>query len=239
MYFVFFWKMKMKTRLLSIALIVLLFVGCASTNRLREFDLHGKNIAFLNRTEIENVSGGVWIDDPHPWDDKPLSGLIAALLSIFGSISADAKLEGAIDTQGVSRLLARGIEQTLVEKLAVQSVQPDDPHLDFLMATHVERISLVSNAAGVFLEVKVNQQMFSASDSSLVWEELLSQEVPLRYHPGFVIHPTAAAIGSVVGAVELLAMEQEEIQDAVLYTAEDTGLLLGDMVLRSTRHEKH
>jgi hypothetical protein len=30
-------------------------------------------------------------------------------------------------------------------------------------------------------------------------------------------------------------MEQEEIQDAVLFTAEDTGYLLGDMVLHSTR----
>ncbi|MFZ1731828.1 MAG: hypothetical protein WBQ23_02470 [Bacteroidota bacterium] len=225
----------MKTRLLSITLISLLFIGCASTNRLREYDLRGKNVAFLNRTEVEDVSGGVWIDDPEPWDDKPMSGLISLLLSIFGSISADAKLDGAIDTEGVSRLLAKGIENTLVDKLGVRSVQPDDPGVDFLMATHVEKISLMSNAAGVFLNVKVNQQMFSAHDSSLVWEENLRQELPLRYHPGFILHPTAAAVGSVIGAVELLAMDQEQIQDAVLYTAEDAGLLLGDMVLRYTR----
>ncbi|MFA6235309.1 MAG: hypothetical protein WC824_14130, partial [Bacteroidota bacterium] len=204
----------MKTRLPIILLTALLIVGCASTNRLREYDLRGKNVTFLNRTEVENVSGGVWIDDPTPDDDKPLSGLITFLLSIFGSITADAKLEGMIDTHSVSRVLAQGIEQTLVEKLDVRSVQPDDPRVDFLMATHVKHISLISNAAGVFLNVKVNQQLFSARDSSLVWEETLRQEVPLRFHPGFVLHPTAAAVGSVVGAVELYAMEQEEIQDA-------------------------
>ncbi len=235
LHFMFFWIGIMTTRLLTFSLLTLMLVGCASTNRLREYDLRGKNIAFLNRTEVEDVSGSVWIDDPDPDTEHPLTGIVALLLSIFGSISADAKLDGVIDTQGVSRILADGIEMTLVEKLGVRSVQPDDQGVDFLMATHVKRITMKSNAAGVFLSVKVNQQMFSARDSSLVWEETLRQEVPLRFHPGFVLHPTVATVGSVVGAVQLLGMEKEEIQDAVLFTAEDTGFLLGDMALRSTR----
>ena len=87
----------------------------------------------------------------------------------------------------------------------------------------------------VFLSAKVNQQLFSAHDSTLVWEETLTQEVPLRFHPGFVLHPAIATAGSVVGAIELFSMKEEEIQNAVLYTAEDLGVHLGELVVRDTR----
>lgn len=225
----------MKSRVVSLAIVCLLLVGCASTNRLREYELRGKNVAFLNRTEVADVSGGVWIDDPDPDPDTPWTGIIAVLLSIFGSVAADSKLDNAIDTQGVSRILAEQIEMTMVDRLNVRSVPPDDPQVDFLMATHVKKLSLNSNAAGVFLYAKVNQQLFSAHDSTLVWEETLTQEVPMRFHPGFVLHPTIAAAGSVVGAIELFSMEEEEIQSAVLYTAEDLGAHLGELVVRATR----
>lgn len=225
--------MKKKISILVLAGVML--AGCAGTNRLKEYDIHGKNVAFLNRTEVADVSGGVWIDDPDPDPDTPWTGIVAALLSIFGSVAADSKLDNAIDTPAVSRVLAEQIELRMVDRLGVRSVPPTDAHVDFLMATHVERLSLGSNAAGVFLSAKVNQQLFSARDSTLVWEETLRRSVPLRFHPGFVIHPTIATAGSVVGAIELLSMEEEEIQAAVLYTAQSLGAELGDLLVRSAR----
>lgn len=222
-----------KTVFFVVAAVML--AGCAGTNRLKEYDIHGKNVAFLNRTEVADVSGEVWIDDPDPDPDTPWTGIVAALLSIFGSVAADSKLDNAIDTPAVSRVLAEQIELRMVDRLGVRSVPPTDAHVDFLMATHVERLSLGSNAAGVFLSAKVNQQLFSARDSTLVWEETLRRSVPLRFHPGFVIHPSIATAGSVVGAIELLSMEEEEIQAAVLYTAQSLGAELGDLLVRSTR----
>ena len=225
----------MKNRILSVVILSVLLVGCGSSHRLREYDIHGKNVAFLNRTEVEDVSGGVWIDDPDPDYEKPWTGIVALLLSIFGSVAADGKLDNAVDTQGVSRVLAEQIEMRMVNRLGVHAVSPEDPQVDFLMATHVERLALNSNAAGVFLSARVNQQLFSARDSTLVWEEELTQEVPLRWHPGFVIHPTIATAGSVVGAIELLSMKEEEIQSAVFYTAEDLGAHLGDLLVHAAR----
>lgn len=225
----------MNRKILALTLVGLMVTGCASTNRLKEYGIHGKNVAFLNRTEVEDVRGGVWIDDPDPDIDRPWTGIVAAFLSIIGSVAADGKLDGAVDTQGVSRVLARQIELAMVDRLAVRSVPPDDAQVDFLMATHVEHIALGSNAAGVFLTAKVNQQLFSTRDSVLVWEEDVTQEVPLRWHPGFVLHPTIAAAGSVVGAIELLSMKEEEIQAAVLYTAEDLGARLGAAIIHAAR----
>ncbi|MDX9757908.1 MAG: hypothetical protein RBU27_02005 [Bacteroidota bacterium] len=225
----------MNRTVFALILVGVMVTGCASTNRLKEYGIHGKNVSFLNRTEVEDVRGGVWIDDPDPDVDRPWTGIIAAFLSIIGSVAADSKLDDAIDTQGVSRVLARQIEMVMVDRLAVRSVPPDDAQVDFLMATHVEHIAVGSNAAGVFLTAKVNQQLYSARDSTLVWEEDLSQDVPLRWHPGFVFHPTIAAAGSVVGAIELLAMEEEEIQAAVLYTAEDLGARLGAAIVHAAR----
>lgn len=225
----------MKKRIVPVAIAALLLVGCSSTNRLQEYEIQGKNVAFLNRTEVEDISGGVWIDDPDPDRDTPWTGLAAALLSLIGSVAADSKLDNAMDTDAVSRVLARQIEATMVDRLQVRSIPPSDPQVNFLMATHVERLSLTSNAAGVFLSAKVNQQLFSTHDSTLVWEETLTQEVPLRFHPGFIIHPTIATAGSVVGAIELLAMKEEEIQAAVMYTAEDLGAHLGALVVHAAR----
>lgn len=225
----------MKKKMTMLVLAAVLLAGCAGTNRLKEYDIHGKNVAFLNRTEVANVSGGVWIDDPDPDLDHPWTGIVAALLSIFGSVAADSKLEGVIDTPEVSRVLASQIEMRMVDRLGVRSVPPTDPAVDFLVASHVEHLSLGSNAAGVFLTAKVNQQIFSTRDSVMVWEETLRRSVPLRFHPGFVIHPTIATAGSVVGAIELFSMEKEEIQAAVMYTAEDLGAQLGDLVVRAAR----
>jgi hypothetical protein len=77
--------------------------------------------------------------------------------------------------------------------------------------------------------------MFSARDSVLVWERNLTQELPLRFHSSGVWHPTVMAVEGVISGVELLAMDEEEVQDAVLYTAQESGYLLGEMIVRDSR----
>jgi hypothetical protein len=43
------------------------------------------------------------------------------------------------------------------------------------------------------------------------------------------------AVEGVISGVELLAMDEEEVQDAVLYTAQESGYLLGEMIVRDSR----
>ncbi len=229
--------MNMTSRTVSVSLFILLLVlsACSSTSRLREYPLRGKNVAFISRAECDELSGSVWVDDPDPDDDSPWTAVASLFLSLFGSIAADATFNGTIDTDGAARVVSDGIKRGLVERCGVIPSDPGDPALDFVLATRLRRIGVHSNADGVFLRVKVTEEMYSARDSTLVWERTLRQELPLRFHSTGIWDPTVMAVEGVVSAVELFAMEEEEVQSAVLFTAEDTGFMLGEMIAREAR----
>lgn len=149
----------------------------------------------------------------------------------MGSAAADASFDGDIDTKGVARVLSSGIERSLSERLHVIPVT-GEAEAEYVMTTRLRRVGVHSNADGVFLRVKVDEALFSTRDSTLIWERTLRQELPLRFHSSGIGDPTVMAVEGVVSAVELFAMEEEEIQDAVLFTAEDTGFLIGELIAR-------
>lgn len=224
----------MKSRFLLFCLVVLLLVGCSSTSRLHQYPLHGKKIAFLSRAECSELSGSVWVDDPNPDPENMWTGVAALFLSLIGSVAADATFEGDIDTKGVARVLSNGIERSLADHLRIIPVETE-AEADYIMTTRLRRVGIHSDADGVFLRVKVSEALFSTRDSSLVWESTLRQELPLRFHSSGIGDPTVMAVEGVISAVELFTLEDEEVQDAVLFTAEDTGLLLGEMIARDAR----
>ncbi|PLX26262.1 MAG: hypothetical protein C0600_11085 [Ignavibacteria bacterium] len=224
----------MKTRFLISGLVVLLLVGCSSTSRLHQYPLRGKKVAFLSRAECSELSGSVWVDDPHPDPENPWTAVAALFISIVGSVAADATFEGDIDTKGVARVLSNGIERSMADHLHVIPVATE-AEADYIMTTRLRRVGVHSDADGVFLRVKVSEALYSTRDSSVVWESTLRQELPLRFHSTGIGDPTVMAVEGVVSAVELFTLEDEEVQDAVLFTAEDTGLLLGEMIARDAR----
>ncbi|MCB2204033.1 hypothetical protein KQI65_04735 [bacterium] len=227
----------MKTSVTFSILIVIVLTACSSTSKLREYPIDGKRIAFLYRSEVDELSSSMWIDDPDP--DTPWTGIVAALLSIFGTIAADESFDATVDPHGVASTLSEGIERSLIDRLGVEPVDPASGLADFVLTTRLRRLSLHSNADGVFLNVKVTEEMYSAYDSALVWEEDLTQSVPLRFHGSGIWHPTVMSVESVVSGVQLLAMEDEEVQDAVIYTAQESGYLLGDMIVHDARPRRH
>ncbi len=229
-------KRSMKPRILPVLLITLFLIGCSSTSRLHEYPLEGKKVVFLHRSEVDELSSSIWVDDPDPDPDTPWTGIVSLLLSIFGTIAADNTFDETVDPAGVASTLSEGIERSMIDRLSVQPVDPASGNADFVLATRLRRLSLRSDADGVFLRVKVTEEMYSAGDSVLVWERNLSQELPLRFHSSGIWHPTVMSVESVISGVELLAMDEDEVQDAVLYTAQESGYLLGDMIVHDARH---
>ena len=225
----------MKTRIPAVLLLSAFLLGCSSTSRLHEYPLQGRKVAFLHRAEIDGISSSIWVQDPDPDPDTPWTAVVSLLLTIFGSVAADATFDDAVDTEGVAQLLSEGIELSLNEHLGVVSVDPGTGSPDFVLATRLRRLSLHADADGVFLNVKVTEEMYSAADSSLVWERNLTQSLPLRFHSSGIWHPGIMSVESVISGVELLAMDEEEVQDAVHFTAQESGYLLGDMIIRSAR----
>lgn len=227
--------MKFRALPASILMILLVCSACSSSSRLSQYPLKGKKVAFLSRAECDDVDASVWVNDPAPWAGSPWTSFASWIVSLFGSAAADATFDGAVDTGGAARVLSDGIQRQLVDRCGVVPAEPTDPGLDFTLATRLRDIDIDSNPDGVFLRVKVTEELYSARDSSLVWERTLRQELPLRNHSSGIWDPTVMAVEGVVSAVELLSMEQEEVQSAVLFTAEDTGLALGEMIAREAR----
>ncbi len=225
----------MKPRIFPVFIIFIVLAGCSSTSRLQEYPIEGKKMLFLHRAEVDELSSSIWVDDPDPDPDTPWTGIVTALLSIIGTIAADESFDQSVDVDGVASVLSEGIERSLIDRLGVVPTDPTAGGHDYVLATRLRRLSLHSNADGVFLRVKVTEEMYSAADSALVWERNLTQEVPLRFHSSGVWHPGVMSVESVVSGVELLAMDDEEVQDAVFYTAQESGYLLGDMIVRDAR----
>jgi len=229
----------MHPRYRTLILFPLLVLGaCSSTGRLAEFDLYQKRVIYRPVAECRRMTSSIWVNDPLPEAKTPVTGIAAIFASLIGSAAADAEFRDAVNTDGVARLLSEGIEAGMTERYQGSALRDGEGEADFIIETRLEDVALVSNADGVFLRLRAVQRMLDWRDRSVIFKHRFNEHVPLRFHSTGSPEPAVMTVEGVVSAIELLAMDEAEVQDAVLATAQDAGLILADSFLHAAERAR-
>lgn len=224
--------MHLRTIAISLLAIALLS-ACSSTGRLKEYSFHQKRVVFRPIAETPTLTASVFVNDPAHGSKNAWSALGSFFLSLAGSAAASDNVKQTVSTQGVAQILSENMRSTMENRYAISAVGEVEGEADFIVETRLEHVELSSDPGGVFLHLKVKQHLLDWRDLSVIYKQCFDEHVALRFHPVGGVHPAVDAVVGVVSAVQLLSMDEAEVQDAVLATAEDAGRMLSDDFVRA------
>jgi len=212
---------------------VLLLQSCGHTNNLSEYDLTKKRILFDYETssEIEvnsNVSNS---------DIKTGSNTADVIIDVAKSVGtsavtsqAEEKLANASDPDEVASAVSESLGKSMVKYLAVKPVFDINDEFDFINNTRINKIILSSNENGIFLTVEAKVELTQRGTASVVWDYCDTETVPLnglfddvdktRFDPN---------ISDIFQLTELLAISDEKLRTAILFTASEIGRKISDV----------
>jgi hypothetical protein len=218
---------------IPIVLTLLALTACSSSSRLKEYDFHNKRVMYRPVAECRSMSASVWVNDPAPGGKTPATGVAAIILSLFGSAAADAEFRNSVSTDGVAEVISREIEQALSDRFNSSSQRDGDGEADFIVETRLRDLALKANPDGVFLRVKVEQRLYDWRTRSRIYRQRFDSNVPLRFHSTGIADPAVMTVEGVISAARLLAMSEQEVQDAVLATSRHAGRLMADRFIHA------
>jgi len=214
---------------------LLMFTACSSSQRIAHYDLRGKTVDFRSSADTHSMSASVWVDNPIPEARSPWTALASLFLSIGGSAKAKAEVKNAVDPSGVAAVLSDALSYNMEQAFGIFSSTEEEEEAEYVMNTRLTRLSLISNADGVFLRLKVEQRFHDVASGRRLWKYTYDERIPLRFHSTGIADPTVMAIEGIISGVELLSMDEAEIQDAVLAATRIAGTRITDRFGRFAR----
>jgi hypothetical protein len=224
----------MHLRTIAVAIIsIAVLSACSSTGRLKEYSFNEKRVVFRPIAETPSMSASVFVNDPAPGSKNIWSAIGSIFVSVAGSAAASGNVQQTVSTQGIARILMENMQMSMENRYAITAVGESEGEADFILETRLKHVELSSDPGGVFLHLKAEQVLLDWRDLSVIYKQRFDEHVALRFHPVGGFNPAVNAVVGVVSAVQLLSMDETEIQDAVLATAQDAGRMLADNFVRA------
>jgi hypothetical protein len=219
--------MKFRITINSLIVIALafLFSGCTHTNELAKYNLASSNVYFKKYISPGLTKVCVDIHTGYGTDTK---SLVTVILGEVGSGYAESKVEeklrNAVNADSLSANLMEGVQEGLVTYCKINISDELDNDTRYVVETKLLGFRLASNSGGIYADAKTEVVLTDRNTGKIIWENRESSNIPLRevligvFGPSYV--NTAA---SVINAVRLMNMTEDEIRAAVNAAADEAG----------------
>ena len=214
-----------KTKFIILISVLALISGCSHTNELMRYDITGTKILFKKYSVPGYANVNVFLNDEVNDNSKyPY----VVLIKIFGEekIKSDVreKLKKAINPDSIVTSISNSIKDEMITYYGIIPVDSVSDNPQFVCETRFEKFSLNSGSYGVTAEIKSRVTITQRPTGKIVWENTEHQHLPvydimISYAGGKL----SRTVGSVVNAVRLSNMTEEEIRESIRNAAAETG----------------
>jgi hypothetical protein len=230
----------MKTTHILLKLIILLcfgfIAGCSGVNEFAKYDIRNSKILF--KSSAKHTASNVRINLTNP-EILPGNSPIEIILTEVGenmmSSSVQEKIDKAYEPDTVSGKLSDGLMKGLLDYFNFTSVDTQGDNPDYLFETRLERFELSSGSYGMHALISAEVLIVDRKSAKTVWQNTERVSSPLKeafysYYPDRRVRTAV----SIINAVRLMEMTEDEIRDAINFTAEElayelTGVLRNDI----------
>lgn len=211
-------------KILSLIISSLLFLSCTHTNELAKFNLVNKTVLFKYYSNSNLARVHVSIDDEYIYKDDPFTVILTDVGESYAENEIREKLQKALSPDSISSSISRGIEEGLITYYDMKPVDTVSAKPDYIVETRFERFRLSSSSVGVFANIDSRVMIIDRKTAKTVWENHESSHVPIY---DVVISYTGSRIvrtsKSIINAIRLMQMTEEEIAIAVNMSAGQVG----------------
>jgi hypothetical protein len=219
----------MKSRITINSIIVLalalIFSGCSHTNELAKYNLTSANVFFKTYVSPSLTKVCVDIHTGYGTDTK---SLITVILGEVGSGYAESrveeKLRNAVNADSLVENVMEGVEEGLVTYCKINVSEELDNNTRYVAETKLLGFRLASNAGGIYADAKTEVILTDRNTGKIIWDNTESSNIPLREVViGVFGPPVVNTAASIINAVKLMNMTEDEIRAAVNAAADEAG----------------
>ncbi len=219
-------SMKTKTTILVFCLgLALALAGCTHTNQLANFKLTSSKVLF--KTYVSPLAHKVYVDlhTGYGTDPKSLVTIVLGeVASGYMESKIEEKLKTAVNTDSLVKSVSEGIREGLLTYYRVIASDTLENDTRFIAETKLLGIKLISNSGGVYASVGTQVTLTDRNTAKIVWENNETSSIPLydviigAFGPGTIQTTT-----SIINAVRLMSMSEEEMRIMISNATEEAG----------------
>ena len=203
---------------------LILSLSCSHTNELAKFDLLKRTVLFKHYSKHDLTRVNVSIDNEYIHGDDPFVVILTDIGESYMESEVSEKMQKALNPDSISISISNGIKEGLITYYNMKPVisLADDPQ--YIVETRFERFRLRSNNVGVYAKIDSRVIITDRNTAVTVWENGESSDIPIY---DVVISYTSSRIvrttKSIINAIRLLQMTEEEIAVAINIAAGEVG----------------
>jgi len=211
--------------LLPVFAISALLYGCTHTNNLAGFNIVSSKILFKKYVPYDISKVNVDINTGYGNDTKSIIGVIlGGLASGYTEERVKEKFRNAINGDSISTNITDGIKEGLLTYYRITPVKALEEDPMFIMDTQLLKFYIESNSYGIYVKAHTKAILTDRNTARTVWENDETSSIPLYdvYIPSFGSQ-TIQTSKSVLNAIRLMNMTEEELRFAINAAAEEVG----------------
>lgn len=211
--------------LLPVFAISALLYGCTHTNNLAGFNIVSSKILFKKYVSYDLSKVNVDINTGYGNDTKSIIGVIlGGLASGYTEEQVKEKFRNAINGDSISTNITDGIKEGLLTYYRITPVKALEEDPKFIMDTQLLKFYIESNSYGIYVKAHTKAILTDRNTARTVWENDETSSIPLYdvYIPSFGSQ-TIQTSKSVLNAIRLMNMTEEELRFAINAAAEEVG----------------
>lgn len=218
----------------GIILLLILFtlsLSCSHTNKLAKFNLVNRTVLFKHYAKPDLTRANVSIDDEYLYNDDPFTVILTDIGESYMESEVREKMQNALNPDSISVSISKGIEEGLITYYNMKPVSSLAGDPQYIVETRFEKFRLRSSSAGVFANINSRIIITDRKTAVTVWENSETSNIPvydvvISYVGSRIIRTTK----SIVNAIRLMQMTEEEIAASINIAAQEVGKEQGDQL---------
>ena len=219
---------------------VIAMSGCSGVNEFARYDIRNSKILF--KSSAKHSASNVRVNITKPdivSDNNPVEIILTEVGENIFSSNVQEKINRAYQPDTVSSRLSDGLKTGLGDYFNFTPVPAQSDNPDYLFETRLEKFELGSGSYGIYAGISAEVLIVDRKSAKTVWKNTERVSTPLKeayysYYPDKRVRTAT----SIINAVRLMNMTEEEIRDAINFTAEELAYELTDVLRNDIAYSK-
>ena len=207
-----------------------IFIGCAHTNELAKYNLMNKNILF--KQWVSPALACVEVDINSSYESSnPFVVILSDIGSSYTEGEVREKIQRVVNADSIVHEISDGLKEGLNTYYRINPVSSLEENPNYILETKLQKFRLSSDSYGIYATVECTALITDRNSAKTVWENSESNSIPLNdviisYGETTLVRTTA----SVINAVRLMNMSDDEIRTAINYAVKESGKKQSDQL---------
>lgn len=213
------------SKIVFVILFAFVFFGCTHTNNLAKFNVSSSKILFKKYISPDLANVNVNFNTGYGFDTKSIvTVVLGGLGSAYTEGQVREKFQKAINGDSLVTNISEGVRDGLLTYYKIIPVTALEEDPKFIVESRLQKFTLESNSYGIHARVKTKVIITDRNTAKTVWENDETSSVPLY---DVLINSfgneTIQTTKSIINAIRLMNMTEQELRIAINNAAEDAG----------------